>query len=171
MLARRRPFTGDSTAGTLAAILRDAPAPMVGLAPDVTRLLGRCLRKDEASDSSRPRICRARFSAVRLQADPLSIFAMWWVAVLALRRANELSGGISFTLGFLAMVSGGAGLLADVRRLSGQASQMAGATYAPPPTFMCCAAGLGDWDAALKWMDRVRGDAGCGALLRKMHLE
>jgi serine/threonine protein kinase len=33
MLAGRRPFAADSTAGTLAAILRDAPAPILGVAP------------------------------------------------------------------------------------------------------------------------------------------
>ena len=56
---------------------------------------------------------------------------------------------------------------------------------------MCCAIGLGDWDAAFEWMDRaiesrdpiimpiksfpfldpVRGDARFQALLKKMHLE
>ena len=172
-----------------------------------------------------------------LQADPLSILARWWMAVLAhlarkpertlaegrhmialdpghflghwalgiglndtgavpdaveeLRRAHELSGGIPFTLGFLAMVSGGAGLHEDVLRLRAQAEQMAGAGYVPPSTFMFCAIGLGDWDAAFEWMNRaiegrdpiimpiksfpfldpVRGDARYGALLKKMRLE
>jgi TolB-like protein len=46
MLAGRRPFAGDSTASTLAAILRDAPATIPGLAPDVARLVERCLHKD-----------------------------------------------------------------------------------------------------------------------------
>ncbi|MFO7693201.1 MAG: protein kinase [Vicinamibacterales bacterium] len=112
-------------------------------------------------------------------------------AVEALRRAHELSGGIPFTLGFLAMVSGRAGLHEDVLRLRGQAEQLAGAGYVPPSTFMFCAIGLGDWDAAFEWMDRavegrdpiimpiksfpfldsVRGDARYGALLRKMRLD
>ncbi len=171
-----------------------------------------------------------------LQADPLSILARWWMAVLAhlarrpertvaegrhmialdpghflghwalgiglndtdavsdgveaLRRAHELSGGIPFTLGFLAMVSGRAGLHEDVLRLRGQAEQMALAGYVPPSTFMFCAIGLGDWDLAFEWMDRavegrdpiimpirsfpfldpVRGDARLQALLRKMRL-
>ena len=172
-----------------------------------------------------------------LQADPLSILARWWMAVLAhlartpertvaegrhmialdpghflghwalgiglndtgagsdavesLRRAHELSGGIPFTLGFLAMVSGRAGLHEDVIRLRGRAEQMAGAGYVPPSTFMFCAIGLGDWDVAFEWMDKavegrdpiimpiksfpfldpVRGDARFQALLKKMHLE
>jgi tetratricopeptide (TPR) repeat protein len=111
-------------------------------------------------------------------------------AVEALRRAHELSGGIPFTLGFLALVSGGAGLIDDVRRLQSRARDMAGAGYVPPSTFMCCAIGLGDWDSAFEWMDRavddrdpiimpvksfpffdpIRGDARYGALLKKMHL-
>jgi len=172
-----------------------------------------------------------------LQADPLSIFARWWMSVLAyfagrpdrtiaegrhmialdpthflghwalgmgldylqpgreavdaLKRAHELSGGIPFTLGFLALVSGRAGLFDDVRRLLDQAEQMAKAGYAPPSAFMCCHIGLGDWDAALEWMDRaiegrdpiimpiksypfldpVRSDPRYHALLRKMHFE
>jgi TolB-like protein len=48
MLAGRRPFRADSCAGTLAAILRDAPAPIAGVAPQVARLVERCLRKDVA---------------------------------------------------------------------------------------------------------------------------
>jgi serine/threonine-protein kinase len=48
MLAGRRPFHADSCAGTLAAILRDAPAPIAGVAPQVARLVERCLRKDVA---------------------------------------------------------------------------------------------------------------------------
>jgi len=112
-------------------------------------------------------------------------------AVDACSKAHQLSGGIPFTLGFLAMVSGRAGLLDDARRLLVQAEQMASAGYVPPSTFAGCHIGLGDWDAALDWMDRaieardpiimpiksfpfldpVRGDARYQALLRKMHLE
>ena len=112
-------------------------------------------------------------------------------AVDALRRAHGLSGGFPFTLGFLAMVSGRAGLPDVVLRLRGQADQMAGAGYVPPSTFMLCATGLDDWDQAFEWMDRavegrdpiimpvksfpfldpVRGDARFGAPLRTMRLE
>jgi len=48
MLAGRRPFGGDGGVSTLAAILRDTPAPIAGLAPEVARLVDRCLRKDAA---------------------------------------------------------------------------------------------------------------------------
>jgi serine/threonine protein kinase len=49
MLAGRRPFGGDSGAGTLAALLRDDPPPLAGVDPKVARLVERCLQKD-ASD-------------------------------------------------------------------------------------------------------------------------
>ena len=32
---------------------------------------------------------------------------------------------------------------------------MAGAGYVPPSTFMFCAIGLGDWDAAFEWMNKA----------------
>jgi TolB-like protein/predicted Ser/Thr protein kinase len=172
-----------------------------------------------------------------LQADPLSIITRWWMAVLAhlarrpartiaegrhmialepghflghwalgvglndtqpgpeavgaMQQAHALSGGIPFTLGFLGLVSGAAGLRDDVLRLREQADRMAAAGYVPPSTFMCCAIGLGDWDSAFAWMDRaidardpiimpiksfpfldlVRGDARFRAMLKKMRLE
>ena len=48
MLSGRRPFAGDTVAGTLAAILRDAPAAIPAVAPEVARLVERCLHKDPA---------------------------------------------------------------------------------------------------------------------------
>jgi hypothetical protein len=108
-----------------------------------------------------------------------------------MQQAHALSGRIPFTLGFLGLVSGAAGLRDDVLRLREQAERLAAAGYVPPSTFMCCAIGLGDWDSAFEWMDRaidardpiimpirsfpfldpVRGDARFVALLRKMNLE
>ena len=112
-------------------------------------------------------------------------------AVDAMQQAHALSGGMPFTLGFLGLVSGAAGLRDDVLRLREQADRMAATCYVPPSTFMSCAIGLGDWDAAFEWMNRaiegrdpvimpiksfpfldpVRGDARFQALLGKMHLE
>jgi len=46
MLAGRRPFAGDSSIGILAAVLRDTPAPLTRIPPDVARLVERCLSKD-----------------------------------------------------------------------------------------------------------------------------
>ncbi len=46
----RRPFQSDSSAGLLAAILRDPPPPLENLRPDLpadlSRILGRCLEKE-----------------------------------------------------------------------------------------------------------------------------
>ncbi len=50
LLAGRRPFTGETSADVSSAILRDTPASLQGLRPDlppdVTRIVGRCLEKD-----------------------------------------------------------------------------------------------------------------------------
>ncbi len=46
MVTGRRAFQGESTAATLAAILREEPALLEGVAPEVAKLIGRCLRKD-----------------------------------------------------------------------------------------------------------------------------
>ena len=48
MLAGRMPFRGDSAIGTLAAILKDTPAPIPGIRPSVAKLVDRCLRKEPA---------------------------------------------------------------------------------------------------------------------------
>jgi len=48
MLGGRRPFEDDSAVGTLAALLRDDPPPLVGVDPKVARLVKRCLQKDVA---------------------------------------------------------------------------------------------------------------------------
>jgi eukaryotic-like serine/threonine-protein kinase len=49
MLAGHRPFGGADGADTLAAILRDTPPPIPGVAPEVARLIERCLAKDVAA--------------------------------------------------------------------------------------------------------------------------
>jgi serine/threonine protein kinase len=50
MATGRRAFRGDSSASTVAAVLRDEPPPVADLRVDLpagfTRLIGRCLRKD-----------------------------------------------------------------------------------------------------------------------------
>jgi serine/threonine-protein kinase len=63
MLAGRRPFDADSCAGTLAAILRDAPTPIAGVAPRVARLVERCLCKDVARRFQSPLELKAAIEA------------------------------------------------------------------------------------------------------------
>jgi serine/threonine protein kinase/tetratricopeptide (TPR) repeat protein len=136
-----------------------------------------------------------------LQADPLSIFVRWWLAIMlymarrpnrmmeegrhmialdpahflghwvagianteidaldeavtALEKAHELSGGIPFTLGFLAYAYGRAGRHADARKLLAQAEAIMKETYIPPATYAIGCVGLDDWDAAFEWWNRA----------------
>jgi hypothetical protein len=112
-------------------------------------------------------------------------------AVAALERANELSGGAPFTLGYLALVCGRAGSTKKSRALLERAGEAAKTGYVPPSTFAFGYIGLGDWDAAFEWLDRaiegrdplvmpiksyqfldpVRDDPRYRALLRKMNLD
>jgi eukaryotic-like serine/threonine-protein kinase len=46
MVAGKRPFSGNSTTETLAAILRDDPPKASGIPPDVQRVIERCLEKN-----------------------------------------------------------------------------------------------------------------------------
>jgi len=112
-------------------------------------------------------------------------------AVAALSRANELSGGAPFTLGYLAMACGSAGLAEKARALLARAAEVAKTGYVPPSTFAFGYIGLGDRDAAFEWLDRaiegrdplivpiktyyfldpVRDDPRYLALLRKMNLD
>ena len=112
-------------------------------------------------------------------------------AISALEKAHELSGGMPFTLGFLAYVYGCAGRRDDTRRLLARAELLAKGGYVPPSTFAMGYIGLNDWDAAFEWMDRavegrdpiimpiktfpfldpVRADARYHALLHKMRLD
>ncbi len=134
--------------------------------------------------------------------DPTHFFGHWTLgmgligtgdfsdAVAALKKAHELSGCISFTLGFLAYGCGCAGRREEVERLLAGAIERAAQDYVPPTTLALAYVGLDDWDRVLHWMDRaiegrdpiimpiktypfldpVRGDARFGALLKKMHL-
>lgn len=45
MLTGRRAFQGDSNLATLAAVLREEPAPLRSAPPDLEKLIARCLRK------------------------------------------------------------------------------------------------------------------------------
>ncbi|MDP2886180.1 MAG: hypothetical protein Q8P51_14290 [Ignavibacteria bacterium] len=111
-------------------------------------------------------------------------------AVTALEKAHQLSGGIPFTLGFLAYVCGRAGCSDKTRALLQGASEAAKSGYIPPSTFALGHVGLGEWDAAFDWWNRaievrdplvmpvksylffdpVRGDSRYQAMLRLMNL-
>lgn len=111
-------------------------------------------------------------------------------AVEELERAHQLSGGIPFTLGFLAYAYGRAGRKEEARGLGMQAEHAATRAYIPPFTVALAHIGLLDWESAFDWMDRaveardplimpvksypflqpVRGDSRYRALLEKMNL-
>jgi hypothetical protein len=110
--------------------------------------------------------------------------------VVAAEKAHELSGGIPFTLGFLAYACGRAGRRDDAGRLLERAEAIAATAYLPPSTLALGHAGLDDWDAAFDWwsqavevrdplimaiksfpfFDPVRGDPRYRAMLRRMNL-
>ena len=111
-------------------------------------------------------------------------------ALAALETAHKLSGGIPFTLGFLAYGYGRLGRPDDARELLEQAETIAAKSYVPPSTFGFGYASLDDWDAAFHWweqavevrdpfimpiktwpfFDPVRGDPRYRAMLRRMNL-
>jgi serine/threonine-protein kinase len=111
-------------------------------------------------------------------------------AIAALERAHELSRGLPFTLGFLALVKGRAGCGDAARALLAGAAEAARHAYVPPSTFAFGHIGLGEWDAAFArldeaievrdplvmpiktypWLDGVRHDVRYHGLLRKMNL-
>jgi tetratricopeptide (TPR) repeat protein len=111
-------------------------------------------------------------------------------AVTALEKARELSGGIPFTLGYLAFAYGRAGRRNDACELLDQMETMATKAYIPPSALALGHVGLDDWDAAFHWwnqavevrdpqiipiktfpfFDPVRGDPSYRAILRRMNL-
>jgi len=76
-------------------------------------------------------------------------------AAAALQRAHELSGGMPFTLGFLAYACGRAGRRDDAYALIEGAQRAAAAGYVSPSTFAFGYIGLEEWDAAFEWLDRA----------------
>jgi serine/threonine-protein kinase len=75
-------------------------------------------------------------------------------ALVELRRAHELSGGIPFTLGFLAYISGRAGQHETVREIVERARSAWESGYFPPSTLAFGYAGLEQWDAVFEWLER-----------------
>src|SRR5205085_4925817 len=44
MVSGRRPFHGDTTLAALSAVLTQEPAPLVGVYPEVRKIVSRCMR-------------------------------------------------------------------------------------------------------------------------------
>lgn len=112
-------------------------------------------------------------------------------AITTMEKAHKLSGGIPFTLSFLALIYGRAGCRDDAQRLLEQAAQIEAANYVPPSVFVLGHAGLGEWNTVLEKLDKaieardplvmpiktypfldpIRSDPRYHALLKKMNLE
>ena len=76
-------------------------------------------------------------------------------AIVELEKAHQLSGGIPFTLGFLAMAYGRSGRHGDARALLQRLEEAAAVGYVPPMCFAFCFVGLGEWDRALAAMEEA----------------
>lgn len=76
-------------------------------------------------------------------------------AIVELEKAHQLSGGIPFTLGFLAMAHGRSGRHDDVRALLHRLEDAAAIGYVAPMCAAFCFVGLGDWDRAFAAMDEA----------------
>jgi TolB-like protein len=76
-------------------------------------------------------------------------------AARAMERANELSGGIPFTLGYGMVPIGRAGDHDKVRGILHDLEEAAASRYVPPSTFALGRVGLGEWDEALHWFDKA----------------
>jgi serine/threonine-protein kinase len=99
--------------------------------------------------------------------DPSSFLAHWVLsvgleqdgdmaeAVTAMRRANELSGGIPFTKGFLARILGETEAEIEVRRMVDEMTRAAESDYFPPSAIALGHIGLGQWDDAFFWLEKA----------------
>jgi TolB-like protein len=100
-----------------------------------------------------------------VELDPTSFFSYWALglalagtgpldeSVSAMRKACELSGDAPVSAGFLGHVCGHAGRREEALAILGRLQGMGGDV--PPFSVALVYIGLGDWDAALEWMDRA----------------
>jgi TolB-like protein/tetratricopeptide (TPR) repeat protein len=112
-------------------------------------------------------------------------------ALIALKKAVELSGNNAAALGWLGLTLAGSGQAAEARAVLQRLRGMAANGYVPPCSFAWIHLGLKEIDTAFEWLNRavdecdqlmmpiksyafldpIRGDVRFAALLRKMNLE
>jgi TolB-like protein/tetratricopeptide (TPR) repeat protein len=112
-------------------------------------------------------------------------------AILAYRRALEVSGGPASIIGWLGLTLGLSGNTAEARALLKRLHAKAAQGYVPPTSYAWIHLGLGEIDSAFKWLNRavdecdqymmpiksyrffdpIRADPRFQTLLRKMNLD
>ncbi len=80
---------------------------------------------------------------------------MFELAIAALRRADELTGGAPLILGWLGLTLADSGDQAGARALLERLRTMAPSMYVPPTSFAWIHLGLGEIDEFFAWMDRA----------------
>jgi TolB-like protein len=77
LITGRRPFSGESSADLMSAILRDAPPSMQalrpGLPPDLVRIVGRCLEKDPERRLQTAKDLRNELEWIRRNLEPAGL--------------------------------------------------------------------------------------------------
>jgi adenylate cyclase len=113
-------------------------------------------------------------------------------AIIAARKANELSGSSATTLWALGNAYGRAGRTTEARKLLQELTERRRLTYVPASALALVHGGLGEWDESLEWIvraveerdpvivtslktapayDSLRSHPAYHTLLRKMNLE
>jgi TolB-like protein len=112
-------------------------------------------------------------------------------AVAALRKAEDLSGGLALLLGWLGLILGAGGRTDEAKRVLARLEEIGRTAYVPPSSFAWVYLGLRDVDRAFEWLHRavdshdqlmmpiktyaffdpIRDDPRFHALLRKMKLD
>ncbi len=106
MTTGRRPFQGDSSAGTLSSILKDTPVPVSELRPELPsemgRIIRRCLEKDPARRMQTALDLRNELEDLKKDSDSGQALRSAPVLVQPVRRASWTRRGL--WLGPVAMI-------------------------------------------------------------------
>jgi serine/threonine protein kinase/WD40 repeat protein len=128
MVTGHRAFRGDSSASTLAAILRSEPRPASDVVPDlpreVERIIARCLRKDPARRFQHMDDLKVALQELKEESDSGTLSA-----VLP-RRARSRTPWMLGGLALVALVTVG---LLSLRKGPGSAGESAAKALAPVP--------------------------------------
>ena len=102
MLAGRRPFSGDSAAAIMAAVLREDPPPLAGVPAELTTLVSRCLRKDAARRFQHMGDVKVELEELKQAGGGAATFVphtsrkLWRIAIPVLLAAVLAAGGLYY---------------------------------------------------------------------------